>query len=406
MGSFTDTYIKALKPAVKRYEVYEGGGFGIRISPTGVKTWIYRYKINGVTDKLTLGHYPTMSLANAKKRFAELSGLRREGYNPKDVIEEHKQKENNTVEKLIQAWYSGYAEKFRKKPHQIKQQITADIIPLLGNIPLDKIQTIDIAKALDTIVARGAPIHANRVLSTIKQAFNYGVSRGSLQFNPASNIRSRDIGGIEKPRDRVLSLEEIKKIWLFLDGDKKNRMTFHTKIALKIILFTGVRTAELRLAKWDEFNLGDNPIWTIPAEHCKGGKILKIHISPQVKGMLFTLLEDCHLGYVIHGENHNVPLSENALTRAIARIQKRVGIPKWTAHDCRRTFATHLGETLHVDPVVIEKCLGHKMPRIMATYNKNEMLLERKAALDQWGHYIESLVIYPNIISIKRAISI
>ncbi len=215
MSNFTDTYIKGLKPSIKRYEEYEGGGFGIRVTPNGVKTWIYRYKINGKTDKLTIGHYPTVSLANAKKRFTELSGLRKEGHNPKNIIEQDKQKENNTVEKLIQAWYKGYAEKSRKKPLQIKQQIDSDIIPLLGKIALDK------------IVERGAPVHANRVLSTIKQVFNYGVSRGSLPFNPASNIRARDIGGIEKSRERFLLIKEIKKLWIFLDSNnhKATRVT-------------------------------------------------------------------------------------------------------------------------------------------------------------------------------------
>lgn len=402
MSTFTDTYIKALKPKLTRYEEYEGGGFGIRVTPHGIKTWIYRYKINGKTDKLTLGHYPTMSLANAKKRFAELSGLRREGQTPKQIIEQEEQKENNTVCKLIQAWYSGYAEKSRKKPRQIKQQIDADIIPLLGHLSLDKIQTIDIAKALDKIVARGAPIHANRVLSTIKQAFNYGVSRGSLQYNPASNIRTRDIGGLEKPRDRVLTLDEIKKIWFFLDSDK-SQMAFHTKCAIKIILLTGVRTAELRLAKWDEFNL-DESLWTIPAEHCKGGETHKIHLSDQVKDLLTVLSQEYNSGHVIYGESQFKPLSENALSRAVARIQDRIGIPKWTAHDLRRTFATHLGETLSVDPVVIEKCLGHKMPRIMATYNKNEMLLERKEALNRWSQHLNILLLNGNIIILKQAV--
>lgn len=343
-----------------------------------------------------------MSLANAKKRFTELSGLRREGHNPKQIIEQEEQKDNNTVGKLVLAWYTGYAEKNRKKPHQIKQQIDADIIPLLGHLSLDKIQTIDIAKALDKIVARGAPIHANRVLSTIKQAFNYGVSRGNLPYNPATNIRTRDIGGIEKPRDRVLTLDEIKKIWRFLDSDE-SKMALHTKYAIKIILLTGARTAEIRLATWDEFDL-DKSLWTIPAEHCKGGEALKIHLSCQVKGLLLELLEQCHVGYVIHGEDHNQPLSENALSRAIARIQKRIGIPKWTAHDLRRTFATHLGVTLRIDPVVIEKCLGHKMPRIMATYNKNEMLPERMEAVNKWGQYIENSTTNSNVIFFEKAV--
>ena len=67
-----------------------------------------------------------MSLASAKKRFMELSGLRREGHNPKGVIQQQQESESNTVRKLILEWYSGYAEKARKKPQQIKQQIDAD----------------------------------------------------------------------------------------------------------------------------------------------------------------------------------------------------------------------------------------------------------------------------------------
>jgi integrase len=281
MGNFTDTYIKSLKPEKTRYEEYEGGGFGIRvgIEPKGIKTWIYRYKINGITEKLTLGHYPKLTLANAKKKFIELSEIRKEGINPRNYVEQAKLKENNTVKKLILDWYSNYAEKNRKKPLQIKQQIDSDIIPLLGEMSLEQIQTRDIANALDKIVSRGARIHANRVLSTIKQAFNYAVSRGAIQHNPATSIRSRDIGGIEKPRERVLSLNEIKKIFLFLDGDN-HQLPTQTKNAIKILFLTGVRTAELRLARWEEFSF-ENALWTIPATHSKSGIIHKVHLSPQ-----------------------------------------------------------------------------------------------------------------------------
>lgn len=395
MSGFTDTYIKGLKPSATRREEYEGGGFGIRISPNGLKTWVYRYKMNGVTEKLTLGHYPTMSLASAKKRFVELSGIRREGHNPKEMIEQLKQKENNTVGKLLQAWYSGYAEKFRKKPLQIKQQIDSDIIPLIGDMPLDKIQTKDISKALDTIVARGAPIHANRVLSTLKQAFNYGVSRGSLAFNPASNIRARDIGGLEKPRERFLTMPEIKVLWSFLDSDK-HQLLIQTKNAIKILLLTGVRTSELRLAQWEEFNFEES-LWSIPAKHSKSGMNLKVHLTPQVKTLLIELKETGD-SYVLKGIDPDSPLTENALPRTIKRIQDRIGIPDWTPHDLRRTFSTQLSEMLRIDPVVIEKCLGHKMPRIMATYNKNEMLHERKEALNRWSEYVYLFVNNQNVV--------
>ncbi|HAT8173103.1 TPA: tyrosine-type recombinase/integrase, partial [Legionella pneumophila] len=113
------------------------------------------------------------------------------------------------------------------------------------------------------------------------------------------------------------------------------------------------------------------------------------HLSDLTKQLLQQLKSISRSEYVLTGADYRQPLAENALPRAIKRIQDRLGIPEWTAHDLRRTFATQLGETLQVDPVVIEKCLGHKMPRIMATYNRNEMLPQRQEALERWAACIE-----------------
>lgn len=390
MNNFTDTYVKRLQPQDKRLEKFEGGGFGILVYPTGTKSWIYRYKIDNKKDYIIFGHYPTMSLADARKRFNELRDIRRSGANPKSLMEHELTREKHTVEKLVQSWYTNYVEKNRKKPIQIKQQIEADIIPLLGSMEIEKVQPIDITKALDTIVQRGAPIHANRVLSSLKQAFNYAVSRGSMQQNPAANIRTRDIGGLEKPRERFLSLNELKKLWLFLDSSECN-MFLQTKAAIKIMILTGVRTSEIRLAQWTGFDF-ENSLWTIPPEHTKGAITVKIHLTPLVKSILTEFKSINDSPFVLAGLVPNHPLDQNALPRAIKRIQDKVGIPEWTAHDLRRTFATQLGEALHVDPVVVEKCLGHKMPRIMATYNKNEMLPQRKEALETWAKKIEEII--------------
>lgn len=374
----------------------------LRVTPNGVKTWIYRYKIDGKTEKLTIGHYPPMKLHDANMEFLRLSHQRRDGVNPKALIQAQKDGEerlrNNTIKKLVLDWYEGYVEKNIKRPLTIKKQIDGDIIPLLGDKELDTLQTVDITAALDIIVERGAPVHANRVLSSLKQVFNSAVSRGRMTHNPAACIRAKDIGGTEKPRERYLSLDEIKILWRFLDSDK-NQMALQTRCAIKIILLTGVRTAELRLATFDEFNL-EQSLWTIPAEHSKTGSVMKIHLSPQVKVLLMELKTENNSRYVLPGIKANAPLTENALPRAIKRLEDRLEMPSWTAHDLRRTFATQLGEGLHVDPVVIEKCLGHKMPRIMSTYNKNEMLLERKEALDRWSQFVVDLL-QDNVIPIS-----
>ena len=280
--------------------------------------------------------------------------------------------------------------KNRKRPLDVKKQIDADIIPLLGHKALETLQTIDITHALDAIVKRGAPILANRILSSLKQAFNYAVSRGNIQQNPAASIRAKDIGGTERPSERFLTLDEIGKIWQFLDSSQC-LMSLQTKSAIKIVVLTGVRTAEIRLAQWHHMDFS-NSLWTIPPEHNKGKVTVKIHLSHLAKIVLQELKAVSDSSFVLPGMVENKPLEENALPRAIKRIQGKVGIPEWTAHDLRRTFATQLGETLNIDPVVIEKCLGHKMPRIMATYNKNEMLPQRQDALEQWAKCVEHII--------------
>ena len=286
--------------------------------------------------------------------------------------------------------YENYIEKHRKQPIQIKQQIDADIIPLLGHKELEKLHPRDITQALDSIVNRGSPVHANKVLSTLKQAFNYAVSRGDLVSNPASSIRSRDIGGLEKPRERFLTLDEIKILWHFLDSSA-NKISLTILCAIKIILLTGVRTGEISLAKWDEIDF-EQSLWTIPAIHNKNNIIMKIHLSPLCKNLFEQLFQEKNSRHIISNVRSGEPLSDKAIVKAVSRIQERVGIPHWTPHDLRRTFATQLGETLQIDPVVIEKCLGHKMPKIMATYNKNEMIPQRKEALVRWSQTIEELI--------------
>lgn len=387
---FIDSFIKNLKSEKHWYEKTESSGLGVRVMPSGSKSWIYRFTLNGKRQKMTLGKYPAVTLKQARELLLNAQSLKEKGINP---IEHHKQVESRdvyTVEKLFNTWYERYVEKHHKKPLQIRKQIDRDIIPLLGKMELNSIQPMDITNALDSIVSRGAPVHANRVLSSLKQAFNYALSRGAMQTNPANNIRARDIGGLEKPRERHLNLEEIKTIWLYLDS-LACQMSLQTKAAIKIIILTGVRTAEIRLATWDEFNF-DNALWTIPPENTKGGSAVKIHLSAPVLMILRELKDASTTKYVMPGMAPNKPLDENALPRAIRRSHERIGIPAWTAHDLRRTFATQLGEALDIDPVVIEKCLGHKMPRIMATYNKNEMLPQRQEALEKWAECIQNLV--------------
>ena len=394
---FRDPYINGLKPKDKTYRETEGSGFYIRVTPQGKKAWLYRYYYAEKDHSITLGYYPSMSLGQARAAYQALFDLWQSGVDPKAHMAKLEEAKTDTVKKLVMGWYTNYILKERKQPLQIKQLIDADIIPLLGTVELTRLTPSLVTNALDKIVKRGSPVHANKVLAALKQAFSYGVRRGSMTENPSMLLQARDIGGIEKPRDRYLSTDEIKTLLLFLDSNN-NRMSLQTKLAIKIMLHTGIRTGELRLATFSELDY-QNSLWTIPKEHTKQGEVMRIHLTEPVKTMFKELQAASTCKYVLSAKESE-PISLKALSRAINRIQERVGIPHWTAHDLRRSFCTQLGETLHVDPVVVEKCLGHKMPKIMATYNKNEMLPQRKEALTRWSQYLDTLL-QNNVISIQ-----
>lgn len=387
---FTDNFIKNLQPEADWLEKIEASGLGVRVTPSGNKSWFYRFTFNGKRSKMSLGKYPAISLKEARELLFQAQKLKENGINPIEHNNQEKLKQQNTVELIIRAWYVGYIEKNRKQPLQIKQQIEADIIPLLGDKNPEQLHPRDITKALDAIVHRGSPVHANKVLSSLKQAFNYAVSRGDMSSNPAVGIRARDIGGLEKPRERYLTADEIKTLWHFLESDT-SKMSMSITTSIKIILLTGVRTGELLLATWDEIDF-EQSLWTIPANHNKTGLITKIHLSPFTKNLFRELFAQKTSNFIISNFKTGEALSDKAIAKAVNRIQDRVAIPQWTPHDLRRTFATLMGEALHIDPVVIEKCLGHKMPQIMATYNKNEMLPHRKEALEKWSSFIENLI--------------
>ena len=176
---------------------------------------------------------------------------------------------------------------------------------------------------------------------------------------------------------------------------------FYSTTFVTSVTFSDKEHHELRLATWDQFNISES-LWTIPKKNTKTDVIHKIHLSQQVRALLDELRQISSSQYVVAGAFDNEPLTENALARAARRANKYIDIPHWTIHDLRRTFSTHLDETLHINPIVIEKCLAHRMHKIMAVYNKSEMLPERRDALNQWGRYIENVVINSNVIALEQ----
>ena len=378
---FTDRYLGALKPRATRYEVSEPSGLILRVSSGGAKTFQYFYRFSGRTRRMSLGRYPAVSLSEARKRLEAARELREKGVDPAEggAVE--------TVAQLADEFYQRYLVPERKRPEIAKQILDADIVPALGTRKLADVTPRHIVSALDPIVDRGSRALANRALSLTKQLFGFGVHRGLLNANPAADIRHSAVGGKEPPRERALTYLELRTLWLALDSPR--RVSPGIRLALKLLIVTGVRSGELRLARWEQI---EDATWTIPAENTKGGREHIVALSDLALELIDGFRSLSGSEWVLPSPIHrDRPLSDKVIARAVSSLRPHIEIAPWTAHDLRRTFATRLAD-LKVEPYIVEKCLGHRLPKLFETYSRSDYLPERREALQLWADRIRRLI--------------
>ena len=389
----TDTFVRNAKysgrPSGDKHA--DGGGMYLHISASG-KYWRMAYRFADKQKTLSLGVYPEVTLAEARKYRETARKLLAQGVDPSAAKREAKAlkviSSGNTFELVALEWLKkSQGDRMASTHLKVTNWLEKDIFPYIGRIPISDVGPRDVLAALRHMEGRGALDSTQRVKQVCGQVFRYAVACGFAERDVTQDLK----GALAKHKPgNFAAITDPKMAGQLLRSIFDYQGHHCTVAALKLSPLLFVRPGELRMAEWSEFDF-ENSLWTIPAENTKSNIIMRIHLTEMTKKVLRELKAHSNSEYVITGADDQSILSDRAMPRAVIRIQSRVGIPHWTAHDLRRTFATQLGEALHVDPVVIEKCLGHKMPKIMATYNKNEMLPQRKEALERWSQQLESL---------------
>ncbi len=402
----TDRALRTAKPRLKTYEIGDRNGLSARISPQGLITFQYRYRLSGRPERLKLGTYPELSLAEARERLMDARKLVAAGESPARKRKEdlRANAEAETVRQLGDEFFERFVKVERRRPEHVRQMLDADILPKLGSLKVREVTRRDVIRMLDAIVDRGARVQANRTAAVMKQMFRYAVDRGMIELNPCADLRRRSIGGTETPRERVLSADEIKAFWQRLplattlptDRDKGiYPVTKALVAALRLLLVTAQRRGELVKARWPEVDL-EQGVWTVPAENSKNGRAHRVPLSPLAIQLFKELKEEAGESSFVLPTPHSkkkgdAPMQERSLTKAAARAQGVVGIPKWVPHDLRRTAATQLAE-LGTTPQVIEKVLNHTMQGVLAIYNRHDYYAECTEALNKWAMQVRRLI--------------
>lgn len=411
---FTDRGVAALKPRATRRTIYEDnahglGSLGLRISPAGSKAWVYTYTFGGRVRHMTLGRYPIMGVADAHAAFGAATLLREKGQDPGSQLVQQRADARTapTVAELVELYLELYARPKKKSAPRDEAILRREVIPLWGSEKAENITRRDAVTLLDRMVARGAPIAANRALEVIRKMYNWALGRDMVPHNPCHRIPRP---AQDNQRDRVLSEAELRQ---FCERLPDAPMEINCKLALMFQLLTAQRSGEVSQAEWAEFEV-DPGWWTIPAEKAKNGKMHRVPVSAQAAALLeqaaWLSQGGRHVFRSFRGRRgddgmQDNPMVSTAPSRAVRKSLTHLGIEAFTPHDLRRTAATEMTR-LKVSQVVVERILNHKPRRVIGVYDRYGYDDEKREALEAWGERLGGLGLTGAVEACGSAISV
>ncbi len=393
---FTTTALKVKPPGAYADPAQPGLQFLVRAGKRATsRTWLYRFKFAKQAGRLTLGHFPGMSLEEARREAQRLRDMARRGIDPRRAVSRETGEDNasmvaspHTVAFLIDEFIQRRVRKRHKAPQYTEKLIRSNILPALGERDARSITSREVVELVDKIVDRGAPVLANRVAALLSQLFKFAIHRALIKTSPVVFLERP--GGREKPRERTLSDSELRAFLL-----NRKTATRYDRLAhvITLLLLTGQRRGELAAAEWIHIDFTART-WRIPDENSKTGRG---HIVPLTDWAISEFLELKTLAgsspWVLPSKDGRSSVDPKLLTRSVAKNLHRfkvVGIDEFTLHDLRRTCRTGLAK-LRVAPHIAERVLNHAQETIPGTYDRHDYVDEKRDALERWAQHLSKL---------------
>jgi integrase len=418
----SDPKIRALQPSTTPIEVRDGHARGLilRVLPRGQKLWTMRYRYRGSQKRLVLGEYPTMSLAKARDAAEDARTQVRNGGDPAGDRQTARQIPTDTVAALVKDYKAKHVRVKQRGWVEEERILDVEVLPRWKDRSVRELTRRDVRALVEPIVDRGSPIMANRVLAVVRRMLNYGVRNDWLDANPASLI---DPPGREISRERVLTDDEIRRVWRLLSrqpttaergarGRKGSKGTDDDPIcpiappmaaAIKMRLLTAQRGGEVIKMRWCDVDL-QKGWWTIPGEFAKNGQAHRVPLVAEAIAIIKSRQQgkekrsktgtaDSSRGdandFVFVGSGASM---RDRAKKAPSRIARALGI-EFRGHDLRRTAATKMAEAgvprHHISAVLNHIEEGSRVTRIYDRYNYDA---EKRTALDTWARTLQSIV--------------
>lgn len=401
----TKTAIDTAKPEARDTFLWDNTlrGLGVKITPSGSKVFVYQYRMGGRGSKLrryTIGRYGEITLDAARRKAEELaSQVRLDGSDP---LEEKRSARAKAADLAI----GRYAERFwreclqtewRSSHAQSYRALELHALTRLGDKPIDTITRADIRAVIEPLRPRAAT--ASLVFATLRRLFNWAIEREDLEQSPLTGMKAPPL---PTSRDRVLSDEELRLVWL-----AAGELGYPAGTWVRFLILTGARRTEAAALDWAELDRAA-ALWTLPAGRSKNARVAVNPLSEAALGLLDAAASRQHpdgrwpTSGAVFPARDGTPIAGYSkfklrLDKAITKLAKAEGVPTpapWRLHDLRRTLATglqRLGTRLEVTEAVLNHVSGSR-GGIVGVYQRHGYLPEQLTALTAWAAHVERVV--------------
>jgi integrase len=386
----TDTLIRKTKAPAKPTKLMDERGLFLLLAPSGGKWWRYRYAFAGKEKLLSLGTYPDVTLREAREARDDARKLVAKGIDPSALRRKEKRAKQeagaNTFATIAKEWLENVKSKWAAVYHgDTTTRFETYVFPDIGRTPIAEVTAPELLAVLRKIEARGTVETAHKVARACGQVFRYGIATGRCERNPAADLR----GALKaRPKPQHMAALPATELPAFLRKIDDYDGEVQTKLALRLLALTFVRTNELRGATWAELDL-DRAEWTIPAERMKTKAPHHVPLSRQAV-VAFRSLQDMNgkWPWVFAGRAPTTPMSKNTVLFALYRMGYH---GRMTGHGFRALASTALNE-MGYRPDVIERQLAHvEKNAVRAAYHRSQYLEERKVMMQQWADHLDAL---------------
>ena len=348
-------------------------GFGVRVKPSGVKSYMIQYRRGAISKRMTIGSCALFRLEQARDRGRRFLSAAKDSEDP--AAERDKARKAPSVSDLADRYLAEHAT-LRKKPSSVSadiRNISNHVGPLLGKLRVQDVTSEDIDQFLCKVqagvtakdeklgtrsrrIVRGGPGVANRCVALLSKMFNLA-ERWKMRPPGANPCR-----GLEKFKERkverFLSAEELGRLG---DALRSYELSPYAVAAIKLLVFTGARLGEVLASRWDRINFERSEMRLEDSK--TGAKTL--HLPPPALEVLSELPRAEGNPYVITGANPGAPLVN--LEKPWRVIRRMAGLDDVRLHDLRHAFAS-VAASSGMGLPIIGKMLGHSQPATTARY--------------------------------------